>query len=255
MIRLLFLCAGYITIVMAQTFSPIQNHIISRLKNAKSLRYSEMQPKGIPNDLYNYHLQFLVQKGYVNKGDAGYALSPLGIKHVADFNPAISDSGTANLFKINVLTVLSRNHGKKIQVLNQVRKSNPSYGKVGVMGCVVRKGESIESAASRKLKAETGLDASFKVIGMQRRTMYIKGELFSDVFFPIAYADEYEGELLADSEYGHNMWVDMDEAIKNDSAGFDSIKGLPKVLKAIKDGSILKMPFFYDEDTQSGELI
>ena len=47
-----------------QTFSPIQNHILSRLKNAKSLRYSEMQPGAIPNDLYNYHLQFLVKKGF-----------------------------------------------------------------------------------------------------------------------------------------------------------------------------------------------
>jgi ADP-ribose pyrophosphatase YjhB (NUDIX family) len=240
---------------MAQSFSPIQNHIISRLKNAKTLRYSEIQPKNIPNDLYNYHLQFLVKKGYVNKSGDGYSLSESGVKHVADFNPATADSGTANLFKVNVLTVLSRMHDKKIQVLNQIRKSNPSYGKVGIMGGVVRKGESIEDAASRKLKTETGLEAVFKLIGMQRRTMYIKGELFSDVFFPIAYVDEYEGELIEDSEYGHNMWVDIDEAIKNDSEEFDSIKALPKVLKAIKNGSILKMPFFYDEDIQSGELI
>src|ERR1035437_4515565 len=240
---------------MAHTFSPIQNRIISKLKNAASLRYSELWPEKGPNDLFNYHLQFLVKKGYIDKSDEGYSLSELGIKHVADFNPAIDDSGTANLFKVNVLTVLSRMHEKKLQILNQIRKSNPSYGKVGVMGGVVRKGESIEDAASRKLKAETGLRANFKLIGIQRRVMYIKGEIFSDVIFPIAYSDEHEGELVGDSEYGHNMWVDIDEAIKNDSAEFDSIKALPKVLKAIKDGSIFKMPFFYDEDTQSGELI
>ena len=240
---------------MSHTFSPIQNRIISKLKNASSLRYSELWPEKVPNDLFNYHLQFLVKKGYVDKSDDGYSLSELGVKHVADFNPATDDSGTANLFKVNVLTVLSRMYEKRLQILNQVRKSNPSYGKVGVMGGVVKKGESIEDAASRKLKAETGLVANFKLIGIQRRVMYIKGELFSDVIFPICYSDEHEGKLLEDSEYGHNMWVDIDEAIKNDSAEFDSIKSLPKVLKAIKDGTIFKLPFFYDEDTQSGELI
>jgi 8-oxo-dGTP pyrophosphatase MutT (NUDIX family) len=240
---------------MAHVFSPIQNNIVSRLKNAKMLRYSELQQKGVPNDLFNYHLQFLVKKGYLNRADDGYSLSELGVKHVADFNPATDDSGTANLFKINVLTVVSRIHNKKIQILNQIRKSNPSYGKVGVMGGVVRKGESTEDAATRKLKIETGLEATFKLVGTQRRIMYVKGELFSDVIFPIAYSDECFGDLLEDTEYGHNMWVDIDEAIKNESAEFDSIVSLRKVLNSVKDGSILKMPFFYDEDTQSGELM
>ncbi|MES2314341.1 MAG: NUDIX domain-containing protein [Patescibacteria group bacterium] len=240
---------------MSHVFSPIQNHIVSRLKNAKMLRYSELQQKGVPNDLFNYHLQFLVKKGYLNRSDDGYSLSESGVKHVADFNPATDHAGTANLFKVNVLTVVSRIHNKKIQILNQIRKSNPSYGKIGVMGGVVIKGESVEDAAVRKLKIETGLEATFKLVGMQRRTMYVKGELFSDVIFPIAYSDEYFGELLEDTEYGHNMWVDIDEAIKNESAEFDSIVSLKKVLQAVKDGSILKMPFFYDEDTQSGELV
>ena len=240
---------------MSHVFSPIQNHIVSRLKNAKLLRYSELQQKGVPNDLFNYHLQFLVKKGYVDRLEEGYSLSENGVKHVADFNPAIDDSGTANLFKVNVLTVVSRIHDKKIQILNQIRTSNPSYGKVGVMGGVVRKGESLEDAATRKLKVETGLEAQFKIVGIQRRIMYVKGELFSDVVFPIAYSDESFEELLEDTEYGHNMWVDIDDAITNESAEFDSIVSLKKVLNAVKDCSILNMPFFYDEDTQSGELM
>jgi len=240
---------------MTPAFSPIQNHIFSRLKNAKILRYSELQQKGVPNDLFNYHLQFLVKKGYIERSDEGYALSALGVKHVADFNPPIDKSGSTHLFKVNVLTVVSRIHDRKIQILNQLRTSNPSYGKVGVMGGVVHKGESIEDAAARKLKVETGLDATFKIVGMQRRMMYIKGELFSDVLFPIAYSDAATGELLTDTEYGHNMWVDIDKAIENESAVFDSIKMLPHVLKAIRDKKISKLPFFYEEDTQSGELI
>ena len=238
---------------MFQVTSPIQNQIISRLKNANVLRYSELWQKDIPNDLFNYHLQFLVKKGFVDRYEDGYTLSKVGVKHVADFNPT-DHNNNANLFKVNVLTVVSRIHEGKLQILNQVRKSNPSFGKVGVMGGVVRKGENVENAATRKLKVETGLDAEFKLVGMQRRYLYVKGEIFSDVFFPIAYSSDSSGDLIVDTEYGHNLWVDIDDALQNESAEFDSIKSLLKVLGAIKEGTIKSLPFLYEEDTQSSEL-
>lgn len=246
-----------------QIFSPIQNHILSKLKNAKSLRYSELQPekgdKGfstkIPNDLFNYHLQFLVKKGFLEKMKAdkkgeGYKLSAAGIKYMADpFIPGEAPEITS-LFKVNVITVVSRIHEGRLQVLNQVRTSQPSYGKIGIPGGVVRKGEFIEEAATRKLKVETGLDAQFRIVGMQRRIMYKGGELFSDVYFPIAYADECYGELI-DTEYGKNFWADIDEAIQNDLADkYDSLEKLPTFLRAIKDGSIHAMPFLFDENVR-----
>ncbi len=248
---------------MLQNFSPIQNHILSRLKNAKSLRYSELMPEKIPNDLFNYHLQFLVKKGFISKLADGYSLSANGIKHVAD--PYPTNDAITSLFKINVITIVSRvvsrevprndRAGKHtentIEILNQIRKSNPSYDKVGVMGGVVLKGEFIEPAATRKLKQETGLDATFRLLGCERRIMYKSGELFSDLLFPIAYASTYSGELEEETVFGHNMWVPIDTAIKNDSATFDSIKSIVHVLKAIKDDSVDRLPFFFEEFIQS----
>jgi 8-oxo-dGTP pyrophosphatase MutT (NUDIX family) len=267
-----------------QIFSAIQNHILSKLKNAKSLRYSELQPvKGdpvcadfksgkVPNDLFNYHLQFLVKKGFLEKisgekggkkgdADAGYTLSKIGLKYVADpFLPSDKPEITS-LFKVNVLTVVSRKIGGRIQILNQLRTSQPSYGKIGVPGGVVRKTEFIEEAASRKLKIETGLEAQFRLVGMQRRIMYKDGELFSDVYFPIAYAHDdgsgkpgtgITGELV-DTEYGKNMWVDIDEAIANEERdSYDSLEKLPTILRAIRDGSIDTMPFLFDENVRVG---
>ena len=223
--------------------STIQNNIISLLKNASCLRYGELKPKEIPNDLFNYHLQFLVKKKYINKTDKGYSLSKKGIKYIAD-------STINNLFKINPLLIVARIENGKLQILNQLRKSHPSFGKIGVPGGIVFKGESIIDASSRKLKIETGLDAKFKIIGMMRRLMYIENELFSDVIFPIVYTDKYSGTLIHNSDYGENIWVNIDEAIKNESAKFDSIISLPKVLRAVKKGALNKMPFFYEEDTQ-----
>jgi 8-oxo-dGTP pyrophosphatase MutT (NUDIX family) len=237
---------------MLQNLSPIQNYILSKLKNAKSLRYRELQPEKVPNDLFNYHLQYLVKKELVTKSEDGYSLSNKGIKHVAD--PYLSNDAITSLFKINVITIVSRIVGRKIEILNQLRTSNPSYGKIGVPGGVVLKGELIEPAATRKLKQETGLEAKFRLVGCERRIMYKTGELFSDLMFPIAYADSFSGELKIDTNFGHNMWVPIDEAIKNESTDFDSIKTIPAILKSIRDGSIKELPFQFEENIQSDTI-
>jgi hypothetical protein len=211
-----------------------------------------MQPKHVSNDLFNYHLQHLVKKGFVSKSDDGYTLSDQGIKYVAD--PYTSTDSIASLFKINVIIILSRVTDGKIEILNQIRKSNPSYGKVGVIGGVVRKGEMIEDAGSRKLKQETGLIAQCRLVGSERRMMYKSGELFSDVLFPIVYAHAHSGDLLVDSDFGHNMWVPIGEAIANESTTFDSIAGIVTVLGAIQTGTIDTLPFFFTETIQSDSL-
>lgn len=234
---------------MLADFSPIQNSIISKLKNAKSLRYSQLYPKKIPNDLFNYHLQFLVKKGLLKKEKSSYSLSDKGIKHVAD--PYPKNDAITSLFKYNVITIVSRVVNGKIEILNQIRKSNPSYGKVGIPGGVVLKGELVDVAATRKLKQETGLVADLKLLGIERRIMYKSGELFSDLLFPITYTNKYSSELISDTEFGHNMWVPINQAIKNESADYDSIKSIVKVLKVIKKGSVKKLPFFYNEEIQA----
>jgi hypothetical protein len=115
----------------------------------------------------------------------------------------------------------------------------------------VLKGELIEPAATRKLQQETGLTAQFRIVGCERRIMYVAGELFSDVLFPIAYASSYMGDLQVDTDFGHNMWVPIEEAIKNESAEFDSIKSIGTVLKALRDGTLERLPFFFEETIQS----
>jgi hypothetical protein len=47
------------------------------------------------------------------------------------------------------------------------------------------------------------------------------------------------------------MWVPIDEAIKNESAEFDSIRSINIVLRAIKDGTIDSLPTFFNEEIQS----
>jgi hypothetical protein len=238
---------------MRKPFSPIQDHILSKLKNADYLQYSKLTPsKKIPNDLFNYHLQFLVKKGLIERTPKGYSLSKIGVRHVA--NPLPFDDSIKILFKYNVITIVSKKEKGKIYILNQLRKSHPSFGKIGCPGGVVRKGEPTVVAAKRKLKVETGLDADFKIVGIERRRLYVKGGLFSDFIFPIAYTDSHAGTLV-NTEFGENMWVPIDQAIKNESVEFDSIKSIVTVLKAIKGRRINRLPFFFEDTMQEGEEI
>lgn len=228
--------------------SSVQNHIISTLKNADSLRYSRLRPVNTPNDLFNYHLKMLVSKSLVSKTARGYSLSKEGQKYVADIHHTSDQS--SRLFKINVITIVSRIQGDKTEILTQTRRSQPSYGMVGVMGGTILKGESFTEGARRKLKQETGLDAEFKLVGIERRRLYKDNELFSDVLFPICYASSSSGTLLAATSFGENYWVPIKQAILNDSRPFDSIQAIPKVLEAIKNNSVTTLPFFCDETIQ-----
>lgn len=225
----------------------VQSHIISKLKNADVLRFRDMHPENVPRDLYSYHLRMLLAKRLVNKSAVGYVLTPEGQRYVAD---TYHTSDPANrLFKINVITIISRVHDGQFEILNQERHAQPSFGKVGVMGGTIMKGEPLLEGASRKLKDETGLSAEFRQVGQERRMRYVNGELFSDVLFPICYASLVTGELH-DTEYGRNFWVSISQAIKNEQSPYDSIAAITTALKAIRDGRIDALPFFYQETLQ-----
>jgi len=228
--------------------SPVQNYIISCLKNAKTLRYRDLRPEDTANDLFNYHLKMLIGRQLVEKTRDGYRLSDEGHKYVADI---YHTSDQANrLFKVNVITIVSRIERGEIQILTQLRRSQPSYGHVGVMGGTIMKGESFVEGACRKLRQESGLSAYFRVVGLERRQLIKSNQLFSDVLFPICYADNSTGILEKETEFGHNYWEDIDQAILNDTRSFDSIQAIPRVLRAVKEGTIDSLSFFCDETIQ-----
>lgn len=227
--------------------STIQNHIISKLKNADTLRFRDMRPQDVSLDHYNYHLKVLVTKQLINKSADGYTLSHEGRQYVAD---TYHTSDRENrLFKINVITIVSRIQNGQLEILTQQRHSQPSFGKVGVMGGSITKGEPLLAGATRKLRDETGLHAEFRQFGQERRMFYANDTLFSDVLFSICYARLATGELH-DTEYGRNFWVPIDQAIKNEQNPHGSIAAIGTVLEAIRDNRIDTLPFFYQETVQ-----
>lgn len=225
--------------------SSIQRDIITRLKNADTLRYSQLKPTGdIPNDLYNYHLKKLVENELVEKVETGYRLSQAGKRHVADIHHT-SDQDN-RLFKFNVLLIVTREIDGQLYILNQRRTSQPSYGILGIPGGTILKSEPLHEGARRKLLQETGLSGTFRYIGMERRILYQDEKLFSDVLFPFCLSSDTVGEPIT-TEFGENFWVTIDEAVVNDSRQHDHIDYIPKLLTALENNTLDDLQGFYHE--------
>ena len=223
----------------------IQRDIISRLKNADILRYSQLKPSSeVPNDLYNYHLKKLLSDGIVEKLDTGYRLSAQGKRHVADTHHTSDQSD--RLFKFNALLIVAKEIDGELYVLNQRRTSQPSYGIVGIPGGTILKSEPLLEGATRKLRQETGLEGKFRYLGTERRILYKNEQLFSDVLFPFCLCRTPMGDPLM-TEFGENFWTPIDQAIRNDTRPDDRIEYIPKVLQALRDGTLEQLQGFYHE--------
>ena len=213
--------------------SHIQKTIVSRLKNADSLRYSDLRPANTDRDLFNYHLRELVSKGIVTKlpNRSGYTLSGRGQQLVADVHHT---SDQANrLFKVNTVLIVTDQRPDGLYILQQRRTAQPDYGTIGIPGGTIVKAEPLLDGAARKLEGETGLIASFELIATTRRILYRDERLFADVFFPICLATTWSG-TLTDTEFGENSWVPIDQAIRNDTR----IEHITATLRALHDNRL-----------------
>lgn len=227
----------------------IQKEILARLLGAQSLRYRDARPDEVENDLYNYHLQFLVQKGLVEKEDARYRLTDAGQKYVFETRPIAVGGREADLFKVCVLDIVCDISGDKILVLNQERKREPFYGKKGILGGPIKKGEFVLDAAKRNLELETGLIGDFRILGSVRSLIKVEEDesIFSDALYYIGLATSFSGELK-NTDFGDNFWSDLDTIIADEEHSRSRSKCVVDTLKNLRSFLDQKEPLFYKEE-------
>jgi ADP-ribose pyrophosphatase YjhB (NUDIX family) len=217
---------------------PIQKYILQQLIVLKDARFSQLQPKDIENDQYNYHLKFLITKGLIQKLDKTYSLTTEGMKVISNFNV---QGDVANLFKASVaLYVVKDLNTDSPKLLMQKRNRVPFLGDITSVAGKIKWGERAEDAAKRKLLEETGLVAEFKLIGVLRKTRTDKiGNVLEDTIYHSCYAENPTGELMQDTIYGENYWLPFNEVIeamsKNVDGGDLSEKEVQNILKGNLD--------------------
>jgi len=229
---------------------PIQSHILQTiLRSPTGIRYRDAKPQDTENDLYNYHLQYLVKQKLIIKNQGIYQLTDKGRQFIEEIYPINPLGHIADKFKVASLICLIRREKEKLEILYQTRGREPGYGFKLIPGGPISKGEPITETASRKLKEETGLTASFKLAGMIRKTKKQKNnEIFSDIFYFVSVSDSCSGQLIEKSVFGKNYWLPIEDAIRNELASDRGSKELARYFKALKTQDCRLIPFFTAEE-------
>jgi 8-oxo-dGTP pyrophosphatase MutT (NUDIX family) len=224
---------------MQKPVHEIQKQILLKLAKNPSQRFSELKDESLENDLFNYHLQYLVKEGAIEKTDNTYKLTEKGLDKIL-----LIDSKGKIYEGLRVAVLVYVIQDDKIILHTQTREPYKGEVTAGIAG-KVNKGELIEDAGIRKVMEETGLKGTIKFIGVLRRIVNHPGGMIDDGFFHVCITTETQGDLVSENDFGTNSWVCFNEAIKyqkqNIRTGKYSVEVLERILN--KDYS----PFYFQE--------
>lgn len=190
-----------------------QLKILKKLVLTPELRFNQLLSEDIDSELMNYHLQKLMEYDLVQKVELHYSLTNIG----KDYTNLLDD----NVEKIErqpktgvIIRAARYNKEKKShEDLFMKRLRTPYYGKVGRVGGKVQFGETLEQAARRELKEETGLDAG--TLTLERIFHKLRhdanGTFVQDVIFYIFFTADVSGELTPRTPYQENFWATRSE--------------------------------------------
>jgi 8-oxo-dGTP pyrophosphatase MutT (NUDIX family) len=212
------------------------------------LRYRDMRPPDIENDLYNYHLRYLTRQGLVEKRAGMYRLNETGKKHLVELNPYHE----SNRFKIAALCLVLQDG----RVLYQERIRQPFAGQKGLVGGGIMRGEPAVAAAKRRLQEEAGLTAEFTLLGLMRKMRFDKtGELYTDILFHVCMAHDPAGQLVAENEFGKQFWLPVSQAASLEREQIMGSKQFAAALEKLDSLQAQSSPAFYIEETYHHDII
>jgi 8-oxo-dGTP pyrophosphatase MutT (NUDIX family) len=194
----------------------IQMLILRELLFNPTARFSELNIKGLSNDHFSYHINTLINLGYVRKDENGYSLTNSG-KEFANR----MDTDQVQIEKqpkVAVMVIPYKYVKGRKYILIQERTKEPYYGYRGFMTGKIRFGEKIKETARRELNEETGLDCkdfTIKTIFHDHVVTMEDGKLMEDKMFFIVTAKNPIGKII-DTPNGKNYWVTEDDFLKLD---------------------------------------
>lgn len=211
----------------------IQKSIVYRLAFRESARFSELQPDGVENKLFTYHLKKVVASGLAIKSEDGlYTLTPEGRRV------------STGIFEKDQKLIVDRAHSVLFLVIRQnnnwllyKRGTYPMLGFSGFMHCNPTSQTDCEAQASKECAAKTGLTGTFTALGGGYFRIYENDSLESFTHFTLLYCDDIQGELQPTDTQAEYFWVPEIE-ISNEMFPGTAL---------LKEAYEAKQPFFIDK--------
>lgn len=214
-----------------ENIHPIQKHILLVLTQSKTALFTQMRPKDILNDKYNYHLKHLISQKLIQKEKNVYSLTLLGLQTISNMS---IKGHVQQFFKVSVALFIVNTTENKI--LLQKRLRQPFYGDINSFTGKVKLGESVTDTAKRKMKEECGLNGDFTIIGIHRKMKYFKNVLVEDAVYHDCYCQNPKGKLQELNSFGENFWCDFKIAISTIKKSIDVCEDDIKIMKNVING-------------------
>lgn len=208
-----------------------QLQILKKLLFAAELRYAQIKPDPeMENNQFDFHLDQLVDGGYIAKKEKGYSLTNFGKEYANRMDT--EEVLIAKQSKISAWVCCIREEKERKQYLIYTRLKQPFYGCQGFMSGKVKYGEKIIDAAKRELREETGLEGEPKIVNAKHFLVYDKetNGLVEDKFMYLCVVRNPTGELRPHVE-GLYRWVDELDVKKFITNPFEPIGEFLKYLR------------------------
>ncbi len=185
----------------------IQMLILRELLFNPNAKFTDLNIKGLSSDHFSYHINALLDAGYVLKNNDGcYSLSEKGkeFANTMDTEQLVVEKQP----KVAVYIIATKDVDEKKMLAVQRRLKEPYYGCQGFITGKVRFGEKLEEAALRELMEEMNLKGELDYRGIFHEHCYsAEGKLLEDKIFNIFIASNCTGKLSKRFDSGENYWL------------------------------------------------
>lgn len=192
---------------MVEDLPEMRVEVLQQLAYEHPLTFSDLRDSDIPSNRFAYHLQQLVEDGYITKVDDAYTLTDKGETYVSRLSEDMHEEKEQPI--LGIIVIIER--GGELLVSKRKKEPFKGYTCSGPHGRISAD-ETPEDAGARIVKERTGLQAEqIKLNGIWIVNTVRDGEpLYSHYHF-IARCNTFSGELQEETTDFKNTWIDRED--------------------------------------------
>jgi ADP-ribose pyrophosphatase YjhB (NUDIX family) len=202
----------------------LQRDILRHLSKSEGMRFTELKPGMIENNIFMYHMHQLMQWSLVEKHEKLYRLTSEGMRHVALVTRGqLEQRIQPKLFSFLIL----RNDLGEV-VLHR-RAGQPFIGRFTFPGEVIYFNDDTDDHMRRLLKDKVNLRVPLKLRGLADTRLMRESEVITHTYAQLLYGDvKGRPELRSIDTNFTPQWIDINKIAPN-----EILPDVPEILEKI----------------------